>query len=98
MRSIYVLKTTSNRRGMKRLHESFCFVQSLIDERELGDSELFEAPRPQGGASRKGDFIYIVPLDPAYPAWAGRGISRSTNFARMSEVFLRGPDRLQPGA
>ena len=27
-----------------------------------------EAPRPQGGASRKGSFIYIVPLDPAYKA------------------------------
>ncbi len=25
-----------------------------------------EAPRPQGGASRKGSFVYIVPLDPAY--------------------------------
>jgi len=27
-----------------------------------------EAPRPQGGASRKGNFVYIVPLDPAYKA------------------------------
>jgi len=27
-----------------------------------------EAPRPQGGASRKGNFILIVPLDPAYKA------------------------------
>ena len=26
---------------------------------------LSEAPRPQGGASRKGSFIYIVPLLPA---------------------------------
>jgi hypothetical protein len=25
-------------------------------------SNQFEAPRPQGGASRKGNFIYIVPL------------------------------------
>ena len=24
-----------------------------------------EAPRPQGGASRQGIIIYIVPLDPA---------------------------------
>jgi len=31
-------------------------------------SNQFEAPRPQGGASRKGNFIYIVPLDPAYKA------------------------------
>ncbi len=27
-----------------------------------------EAPRPQGGASRKGNFVHIVPLDPAYKA------------------------------
>jgi hypothetical protein len=27
-----------------------------------------EASRPQGGASRKGNLIYIVPLDPAYKA------------------------------
>ncbi len=27
-----------------------------------------EAPRPQGGASREGDFIHIVPLDPTYKA------------------------------
>jgi hypothetical protein len=27
-----------------------------------------EAARPQGGASRKGNFILIVPLDPAYEA------------------------------
>jgi hypothetical protein len=27
-----------------------------------------EAPCPQGRASRKGNFIYIVPLDPAYKA------------------------------
>jgi hypothetical protein len=31
----------------------------------LGKSE---APCPQGGASRKGNLIYIVPLDPAYKA------------------------------
>ena len=31
-----------------------------------------EAPRPQGGASRKGNIIYIVPLDPAYKAGLAR--------------------------
>jgi len=30
--------------------------------------ETGEAPRAQRGASRKGDFFYIVPLDPAYKA------------------------------
>jgi len=29
---------------------------------------MCEAPRPQGEASRKGNFILIVPLDPAYKA------------------------------
>jgi hypothetical protein len=27
-----------------------------------------EAPCPEGGASRKGNFVHIVPLDPAYKA------------------------------
>jgi hypothetical protein len=27
-----------------------------------------EAPRPQGGASRKGDFVYVVPLNPTCKA------------------------------
>jgi len=30
--------------------------------------KISEAPRPLGGASRKGNLIYIVPLDPAYKA------------------------------
>jgi hypothetical protein len=30
-----------------------------------------EAPRPQGEASRRGNCLHIVPLDPAYPASAG---------------------------
>ncbi len=29
---------------------------------------LCEAPRPQAGASRKGNIVLIVPLDPAYKA------------------------------
>jgi hypothetical protein len=36
------------------LYNSRCFIS--------------EAPHPQGGASRKGNFIRIVPLDPAYKA------------------------------
>ena len=36
-------------------------------------------PAHKGGASRKGNLIYIVPLDPAYPALAGRGTCRSTD-------------------
>jgi hypothetical protein len=30
--------------------------------------QVSEGPRPQGGASRKGSFIHIAPLDPAYKA------------------------------
>jgi hypothetical protein len=30
--------------------------------------EISEAPHPQGGASRKGSFVHIVSLDPAYKA------------------------------
>jgi hypothetical protein len=32
-------------------------------------------PAHKGGASRRGYFIHMVPLDPAYPASAGRGTS-----------------------
>jgi hypothetical protein len=34
----------------------------------FGHDNANEAPRPQGGASRKGSFVHIVPLDPAYKA------------------------------
>jgi hypothetical protein len=36
----------------------------------------YEAPRPRAGASRKGNIVLIVPLDPAYPALAGGGTCR----------------------
>jgi hypothetical protein len=44
--------------------------------------------RLKGGASREGNLIYIVPLDPAYPALAGRGtfrseISDTTDYDRL---------------
>ena len=39
---------------------------SKVDTRSGGKES--EAPRPQGGASRKGSFVHIVPLDPAYKA------------------------------
>ena len=82
-------------------------MQNLITDGWVRDLGLFEAPRLQDGASRarsgeqnvsQGDLIYIVPLDPAYPARAGRGTSRSINFGGMEGVFLQGPDGLQPGA
>jgi hypothetical protein len=50
-----------------------------------------EAPRPESGASRarsgepkasKGDIVLIVPLDPVYPASAGRGTCRSLRSGR----------------
>ena len=45
-----------------------------------------EAPRAQRGASRKGDFFYIVSLDPAYPAHAGRGTCRSRFLPWMNAM------------
>ncbi len=40
-------------------------LMNLVRELEI----IFnEAPRPQGGASRKGNLTCIVPLDPAYKA------------------------------
>jgi hypothetical protein len=59
----------------------------------------FEAPRPQGGASRarsgeqnvsQGNFLYIVPLDPAYPARAGRGTCRSTSEWDLHRIQSEG--------
>jgi hypothetical protein len=45
-----------------------CVVIAALAEETVG----FEAPRPQGGASRKGNFVDIVPLNPAYkPGLAG---------------------------
>ena len=38
-----------------------------IGQPELSE-EKSEAPRPQGGASRRGSFLHIVPLDPTYKA------------------------------
>jgi hypothetical protein len=44
-----------------------------------------ETPRPQGGASRQGNLIFcMVPLDPGYPARAGRGTFRSADRRRKS--------------
>jgi hypothetical protein len=35
---------------------------------KLNQKGKCEAPRPQGGASRKGSFVHIAPLDPTYKA------------------------------
>ncbi len=66
-------------------------ISSFSWEKAWGQKETFvnyrqsEAPRPQAGASRarsgerkvsKGNIVLIVPLDPAYPALAGRGTCR----------------------
>ena len=45
-----------------------------FQQKAWGQKETFvkyrqsEAPRPQAGASRKGNIVLIVPLDPAYEA------------------------------
>ena len=68
----------------------------------------YEAPRPQGGAYRarsskrdasNRNVVHIVPLDPAYPALAGRGTLRSNLFGQplgptpyISFTFVRSTD------
>jgi hypothetical protein len=49
-------------------------------------------PAHNGGASRKGNFILIVPLDCAYPALAGRGTCRSKSDISSSNASF-GPSR-----
>jgi hypothetical protein len=47
-----------------------------------------EAPRPQAGASRKGNFVHIVLLDPAYKAGlAGHVPVKSHIQGRMFWLF-----------
>jgi len=44
------------------------FLESVNFFTPFDDQSVCEAPRPQGGASREGNFVIIVPLDPAYRA------------------------------
>jgi hypothetical protein len=53
---------------------------------------FYEAPRPQGAASRKGDFVHIVSLAPAYKAGlAGHvpvnGSKELTTFSNTPRYF-----------
>jgi len=40
---------------------------------------------PEAGASRKGNDVLIVPLDPAYPALVGRGTCRPRNSIKEGD-------------
>jgi hypothetical protein len=40
---------------------------------------------PEAGASREGNDVLIVPLDPAYPALAGRGTCRPRNSIKEGD-------------
>ena len=55
---------------------------------EFNSTLKSEVPRPQGGASRRGSFLRIVPLDSAYPPLAGRGTFRSK--LKTEFFFLKG--------
>jgi alpha-amylase/alpha-mannosidase (GH57 family) len=44
--------------------------------------------RPQDGASRKGIFVYIVPLNPAYPAKTGGGLRGTFRTKPMTDKFV----------
>ena len=75
----------------KNMRPCWLFQQGLIrvsffsltfQKGKVPFSQLIEAPRPQGGASRarsgepdasQGSFVHIVPLDLAYPALGGTG-------------------------
>ena len=43
-----------------------------------------EAPRPQGGASRKRNTIFVVPLDPAYKAGLAGHLPVKSQFSLNS--------------
>jgi hypothetical protein len=53
-----------------------------------------EVPRPQGGTSRRGSFIHIVPLDPAYKAGlAGHvPVKKATRYKRRIKPVLEDND------
>jgi hypothetical protein len=51
-----------------------------------------EVPRPLGGVSRHCNIIHIVPLNPAYPAFAGRVTVRpKLSFANYFENRIVSP-------
>ena len=87
--------TKSSEKSLRKRIDPIAAINSalrLVELLAIEERLLSEAPRPQGGASRarsgkqnvsKGSFIHIVPLDPAYPALAGRGTFRPTSFSRI---------------
>ena len=50
------------------VNRSYIVYEDIISNVKIPMSNQCEAPRAQRGASRKRNFFYIVPLDPAYKA------------------------------
>lgn len=59
-----------------------------VGPKQVIDS-ISEAPRPQGGVSRRRSFNHSVPLDPAYPALAARGTLRPSG--KQKEPVISAP-------
>jgi hypothetical protein len=49
---------------------------------------IIEAPRPQGGASRKGNFVHIVSLDPAYKVGLAGHVPVKTQSSKLKTEFF----------
>jgi len=53
---------------------------------------ISEALRPQGDASRKGNFFYIVPLDPPYKAaFAGHAPATAKGQSMTQKEYVIDP-------
>jgi hypothetical protein len=49
---------------------------------------ISEAPRPQGGASRKGNFVHIVALDPTYKVGLAGHVPVKTQSSKLKTEFF----------
>ena len=79
-----------------RFHFSGPYLGFARPRYPVYQSSSSEAPRPQGGASRKGSFIYIVPLDPAYKAGlAGHVPVKADNYPRYHHPEVTLGDMLE---
>jgi hypothetical protein len=78
-------------KGLQQKYDKGSFPPPTGTFRRKSTTKDSEAPRPHGGASRRGSFVHIVPLDPAYPALAGRCTVRPKNviiFISVSSYLL----------
>jgi hypothetical protein len=55
-------------KGLQQKYDKGSFPPPTGTFRRKSTTKDSEAPRPHGGASRRGSFVHIVPLDPAFKA------------------------------